>query len=158
MILVAYGRKVGKNWICVDKQNIFGLDPVNHETSKQLLKLTKPKLNQIIQLITGHDFNNYNLRLISEEHNDMCRYCCRVVEETLHLVMECEKLTKVRLSFLAISGGKPTIGQPQLPEELIHLQIFLPHLVDGFCIPAYSNSYMTNRDGSIPQTGTAQSD
>ena len=65
---------------------------------------------------------------------------------------------KVRLSFLAISGGEPSIRQPRLPEEFIHLPIFLPHLVDVFHVPAYSNSSMTNRDGPIPPTGTARSD
>ena len=127
------------------------------ETSKYLLKLSKTKLNQIIQLITGHGFNNYHLSLLNEGRSSACHYCGADMEETWHLVMECDRLAEARAAKMTRDSSTAQTNILSLPRDLTRLPGLLPAVADVFAPPAQSNSSI-NRDGLIPPHDAARSD
>ena len=101
---------------------------VDLKVSKSLLKLTKPKLKQVVQLITGHGFNKYHLSLQGDGDSN-CRYCGKEVEETWHLVMECHGVSKTLPG--SVLGSSSSSALLTLPNDLVHLPKVLCHLVDA---------------------------
>ena len=70
---------------------------VSLKTSKDLLKYYKrEELGWLIQIISGHGFNNYHQSRLGTTADPKCRYCEGPDEETWHLVNECPVLAQAR--------------------------------------------------------------
>ena len=105
--------------------------------SDSLMKLTKPMLGQLIQIITGHTYLNRHQAIIDESErqriiaaNDydnadedgnaiidapdpLCSRCGKGEETPLHLLSECDQLATLRQS---IFGRADLVGPREIPD------------------------------------------
>ena len=79
----------------------------------------------MIQIVTGHGFNNFHLSKIEASHDPLCRFCLEEDEETWHVVMECVALEEVRYRFLTEGNS---VSNLKLPEDLLRLPDLFDHI------------------------------
>ena len=60
--------------------------------SKQLLKLPRHELGQVIQVLTGHAHLSYHDHVINKTTSPVCRFCEEEDETAFHLAAECDGL------------------------------------------------------------------
>ena len=85
---------------------------IDLKTSKEITtKLDRTTLSHVIQLATGHGYNNYHLSLKNSTINGECRLCMEDEEDTWHIVMECPALQWLRDRIFKSSGDHtPTLS------------------------------------------------
>ena len=99
---------------------------VSIKTSKSLIKINdRGILSKMIQIVTGHGFNNFHLSKIEASHDPLCQFCLEEDEETWHVVMECVALEEVRYRFLTEGNS---VSNLKLPEDLLRLPDLFDHI------------------------------
>ena len=131
LIGIYYDKIWNKEWseLATCRQTKRFWPSIQYETSKKLIRLNKTKLNKVVQLITGHGFNNYHLAL-QGICDSLCRYCGDEVEETWHLVMDCPSCTKL-WQVIPASNSESNAADVDLPGDLVHLPKLLCNLADA---------------------------
>ena len=69
---------------------------LNSKQSSYLLNLSRKKLGQVIQIISGHNNLNYFENKICKDVNPLCRLCGEEDETAFHLIGECPVLYNSR--------------------------------------------------------------
>jgi len=82
------------------RQTKYWFPKPNEKLSKQLLKVGRKELSQLIQFITGHNYLNYHQSKTNPAIDPVCRLCLEDDEEAIHIATNCPALNWVRASCL----------------------------------------------------------
>ena len=100
--------------------------------SKQILKLSRPDLKLLIEIITGHN----NLRTFSTKiqtlTNTHCRFCNLAPETVIHMITECTNF-KTERQKLKLNKFNPQLSTTQ------SLTWSIPLTLEFFKTPAIHN-------------------
>jgi hypothetical protein len=71
--------------------------------SSRLISKSRAQIRARISVLTGHARTNQYLRRSRNEGDGLCRYCSTAEEKVEHLIIECERLARIRKEVLGFS-------------------------------------------------------